>query len=82
MDNEEIKALADFDKLAHDPHGDMQEFINLNRSYCRTVAILSHVKYLSLLLDNYYDVPNDDKFKFLHKMYENRDLIPDKFSFE
>lgn len=75
MDNEETAALKDFDRLVHDPNGDMQEFVNTHKSYCRTVAILSHVKYLSLLLDNYYDVPNDDKYKFLDKMYENRDLM-------
>lgn len=75
MENEEKEALAEFDRLAHDPHGDMQQFINLNRSYCRTVGILSHVKYLYLLLDNYYDVPNDDKYRFLDKLYENRDLM-------
>ena len=75
MDNDEIKALKDFDKLTCDSNGDMQEYINCHKSYCRTVAILSNVKYLSLLLDNYYDVPEDDKYKFLDKLYENRDLM-------
>lgn len=75
MDNDEIKALKDFDKLTRDSNGDMQQFINCNRNYCRTVAILAKVKYVSLLLNNYYDTPNDDKFKFLDKMYENRDLM-------
>jgi hypothetical protein len=75
MENDEIKALVDFDRLTRDKNGDMQQFINLHRSYCRTVAILSHVKYLSLLLDNYYDAPTDDKYKFLDKMYQNKDLM-------
>ena len=75
MKNDEEAALKDFDRLTRDKNGDMQEYINTHRSYCRTVAILSHVKYLYLLLNNYYDVPNGDKFKFLDKMYENRDLM-------
>ncbi|WP_063515660.1 hypothetical protein [Schleiferilactobacillus harbinensis] len=75
MDNDELKALKDFDRLVHDPNGDMQEFINLHRNYCRTVEILANVRYLYLLLNNYYDVPNDDKYKFLDKLFENRDLM-------
>ena len=75
MDNDEIKALKDFDRLVNDSNGDMQSYINCHRSYCRTVAILSHVKYVSLLLNNYYDVPEDDKYKFLDKLFENRDLM-------
>lgn len=75
MKNEEKEALKDFDRLTRDKNGDMQEFVNCHKSYCRTVGILSHVKYLSLLLDNYYDVPEDDKYKFLDKLFENRDLM-------
>lgn len=75
MDNDEIKALVDFDRLTRDKNGDMQEYVNMHRSYCRTVAILSNVKYLYLLLNNYYDAPQDDKYKFLDKMFENRDLM-------
>lgn len=75
MDNEETAALKDFDRLVHDPNGDMQEFVNTHKSYCRTVAILSHVKYLSLLLDNYYDTPRDDMYRFMNQLYQNRDLM-------
>ena len=75
MENEEKTALADFDKLTRDSNGDMQEYVNMHRSYCRTVAILANVRYLYLLLNNYYDAPIDDRYKLLDKMYQNRDLM-------
>lgn len=74
MKDEERKALQDFDDTVFD-QDDMQEFINTHKSYCRTVAILSKVKYLSLLLDSYYDATTDDQCKFLNTLYENRDLM-------
>lgn len=75
MKDDEEAALKDFGKLTHDPNGDMQEFVNTHKSYCRTVAINAHVKCLYLLMDNYYDAPNDDKYRFLNQLYQNRDLM-------
>ncbi|MFT9040164.1 hypothetical protein [Schleiferilactobacillus harbinensis] len=74
MNEEERKALKDFDELTHEPNGSMQEYINLHRYYCRKVAIEAQVKCLNLLIDNYYDSPRDDMYRFLDKLYENRDL--------
>lgn len=78
MKDEERKALKDFDKLTRDSNGDMQEYINCHRSYCRTVAILASVRYLSLLLNSYYDADKDDQKRFMNKLFENRDLMEDK----
>jgi hypothetical protein len=75
MKNDEKKALQDFEDWTQNPTIDMQEFINVHKSYCRTVAILSNVKYLSLLLDSYYDADADDQKKFLNKLYETKDLM-------
>lgn len=78
MKNDEEAALSDFDRLTRDKNGDMREFINTHRYYCRTVAIEAGVHCLYLLLDSYYDAPVDDMHKFLNKLYENRDLMEDR----
>jgi hypothetical protein len=74
MSEEEKKALTDFEETVFD-RDDMQEFINLHKSYCRMVAIDAHVKYLYLLLDDFSDAPTDDQNRFMNKLYENRDLM-------
>lgn len=81
MKNEERKALKDFENTVFD-QDDMQEFINTHKSYCHYVAIDAHVEYVYLLLDDFNDSHSSDQNRFMNKIYENRDLIPDKFSFE
>lgn len=75
MKDEETVALKDFDDWCQTPTIDLQEFINLHRSYCRYVAVDAHVQCMYLLLDDFYDAPSDDQNKFLNKLYENRDLM-------
>lgn len=76
MNNGADKALEDFDELVNGGgSGSIQEFINTHRYYCRMVAMQAKVKYLSLLLGDYYCSDTDDQKKFLNKLYENRDLI-------
>ena len=74
MKDEEIKALQDFDDTVFD-QDDMKEYINLHKNYCRTVAVLANVRYLSLLLDDYNDADKDDQKRFMNKLYETRDLM-------
>ena len=74
MKDEEIKALQDFDDTVFD-QDDMKEYINLHKYYCRTVAVLANVRYLSLLLDDYNDADKDDQKRFMNKLYETRDLM-------
>lgn len=67
--------MRDFDEWCQTPTIDLQEFINIHKSYCRYVAVDSHVAYVYLLLHDFYDAPSDDQCKFLNKMYENMDLM-------
>lgn len=75
MKNDERKALTDFAEWTQDTTSDMQKYVNLHRHYCRMTAIDAHVKYLYLLLHDFNDASPDDQFKFMDKMYENRDLM-------
>lgn len=76
MNNGADKALKDFDELVNGGgNRSIQEFINTHRYYCRMVAVQAKVKYLSLLIDDYYSSSKDDRYKFLNGLYENRDLV-------
>lgn len=74
MKDEEKAALKDFEDTVFDKD-DMQEFINCHRSYCHYVAVDAHVKYIYLLLNDFNEALDDDRNRFLNKLYENRDLM-------
>lgn len=76
-DEEEKTALKDFEDTVFD-RDDMQQFVNLHRHYCHYIAIDAHVKYVYLLLNDFNEAPNDDRNRFLNKLYENHNLMEDK----